>query len=212
MADGGVGYHWRRYARSYWLSYCHQSPVCRKVRGFSLESNQCFVGFQSKYTGVGCHFLLQCMKVKSESEVAQLCPTCSDPMDCSLPGSSIHGIFQARVLEWGAIAFSDTASRSDFNAHILLTAPQCLSLGLCIASASTFLPFLLPILPLPIPKHWSFYFGSNFAYIHPLCNLMYRQSFHLPCTQMVSKSKYQAQLSSNQIFMSSFLPDSHLNG
>ena len=45
------------------------------------------------------------MKVKSESEVAQLCPTLSDPMDCSLPGSSIHGIFQARVLEWGAIAF-----------------------------------------------------------------------------------------------------------
>ena len=56
-------------------------------------------------TGVGCHVLLQCMKVKSESEVAQSCPTLSDPMDCSLPGSSIHGIFQARVLEWGAIAF-----------------------------------------------------------------------------------------------------------
>ena len=59
-----------------------------------------------KNTGVGCHFLLQCIKVKSESEVAQLYPTLSDPMDCSLPGSSIHGIFQARVLEWGAIAFS----------------------------------------------------------------------------------------------------------
>ena len=59
-----------------------------------------------KNTGVGCHFLLQCMKVKSESEVAQSCPTPSDPMDCSPPGSSIHGIFQARVLEWGAIAFS----------------------------------------------------------------------------------------------------------
>ena len=57
-----------------------------------------------KNTGVGCHFLLQCMKVKSESEVTQSCPTLSDPMDCSLPGSSIHGIFQARVLEWGAIA------------------------------------------------------------------------------------------------------------
>ena len=57
-----------------------------------------------KNTGVGCHFLLQCMKVKSESEVAQSCPTLSDPVDCSLPGSSIHGIFQARVLEWGAIA------------------------------------------------------------------------------------------------------------
>ena len=59
-----------------------------------------------KNTGVGCHFLLQCMKVKSESEVAQSVPTLSDPMDCSSPGSSVHGIFQARVLEWGAIAFS----------------------------------------------------------------------------------------------------------
>ena len=61
-----------------------------------------------KSTGVGCHFFLQCMKVKSESEseVAKSCPTLSDSMDCSLPGSSIHGIFQARVLEWGAIAFS----------------------------------------------------------------------------------------------------------
>ena len=61
-----------------------------------------------KKTGVGCHFLLQCMKVKSESEVAQSCLTLSDPMDCSLPGSSVHGIFQARVLEWDAIAFSGT--------------------------------------------------------------------------------------------------------
>ena len=55
---------------------------------------------------MGCHFLLQCMKVKSESEVSQSWLTLSDPMDCSLPGSSAHGIFQARVLEWGAIAFS----------------------------------------------------------------------------------------------------------
>ena len=61
-----------------------------------------------KNTGVGCHFLLQCMKVKSESEVAQSCLTPSDPMDRSPPGSSVHGIFQARVLEWGAIAFSRT--------------------------------------------------------------------------------------------------------
>ena len=70
-----------------------------------------------KNTGVACHFLIQCMKVKSESEkvkvkseseVSQSCPTLSDPMDCSLPDSSIHGIFQARVLEWGAIAFSVT--------------------------------------------------------------------------------------------------------
>ena len=63
--------------------------------------------FPGKNTGVGCHFLLQCMKVKSESQVAQSCLTLGDPMDCSLPGSSIHGIFQARVLEWGATAFSE---------------------------------------------------------------------------------------------------------
>ena len=60
----------------------------------------------NKNTAVGCHFLLQCIKVKSEREVAQSCPTLSDPMDCSPPDFSIHGIFQARVLEWGAIAFS----------------------------------------------------------------------------------------------------------
>ena len=59
-----------------------------------------------KNTGVGCHFLLQCRKVKIDSEVAQSCPTLSNVMDCSLPGSSIHGIFQARVLEWVSIAFS----------------------------------------------------------------------------------------------------------
>ena len=61
-----------------------------------------------KNTGVGCHFLLQCIKVKSESEVAQSCLTLHNPRDCSPPGSSIHGVVQARVLEWGAIAFSGT--------------------------------------------------------------------------------------------------------
>ena len=65
-----------------------------------------------KNTGVGCHFLLQRMRVKSESEVAQSCPTLCDPMDCSLPGSSVHGISQARVLEWGAIAFSRKDQRA----------------------------------------------------------------------------------------------------
>jgi len=59
---------------------------------------------------VGCHFLLQCMKVKSESEVAQSCLTLCDPIDGSPPGSSARGIFQARVLEWGATAFSGETS------------------------------------------------------------------------------------------------------
>ena len=72
-----------------------------------------------KNTGVGCHCFLQCMKVKSESEVAQSCPTLSEPMDCSLPGSSAHGIFQARVLEWGAIAFSEVLTRGTFIGKVM---------------------------------------------------------------------------------------------
>ena len=75
-----------------------------------------------KNTGVGYHFLLQCMKVESESEVIQLCLTLSDPMDCSLPGSSIHGIFQLTVLEWGAIAFSTMGTRRayfDYFKHLV---------------------------------------------------------------------------------------------
>ena len=71
-----------------------------------------------KNTGVGCHFLLQCMKVKSESEVAQSHPTRSDPMDCNLPGSSVHGILQARVLEWVAISFSFYAEYIMLNAGL----------------------------------------------------------------------------------------------
>ena len=81
-----------------------------------------------KNTGVGCQFLLQCMKVKSESEVAQSCPTLSDAMDCSPPGSSIHRVFQARVLEWGAIAFSGfhlyMDLKYDINQHVYKTGLQ----------------------------------------------------------------------------------------
>ena len=73
-----------------------------------------------KNTGVGRHLLLQCVKVKSESEVAQSFPTLSDPMDCSLTGSSVHGIFQARVLEWGAIAFSELLHIEWINSKTLL--------------------------------------------------------------------------------------------
>ena len=64
-----------------------------------------------KHTGGGCHFLLQCMEVKSEREVTQSCLTLCNPVNCSLPGSSVHRISQARVLEWAAIAFSATQSR-----------------------------------------------------------------------------------------------------
>ena len=76
-----------------------------------------------KNTGVSCHFLLQYMKMKSESEVAQSFPTLRDPMDCSLPGSSIHGIFQARVLEWGAIAFSKILYSTTTTAKSLQSCP-----------------------------------------------------------------------------------------
>ena len=79
-----------------------------------------------KSTRVGCHFLLQCMKVKSESEVAQLCPTLSHPMDCSLLGFSVHGIFQARVQEWGAVAFSGVVARKVYVILILSLYVTCL--------------------------------------------------------------------------------------
>ena len=84
------------------------------VRPHGLQPTRLLCPWDSpgKNTGVGCHFLLQCMKVESESEVTQSCLTLSDPKDCSLPGSSIHGIFRATVLEWGAIAFSDSILKS----------------------------------------------------------------------------------------------------
>ena len=72
-----------------------------------IDGSSPILGILQARTGVGCHFLLQYMKVKSESEVTQSCPTLSDPMDCRLPGSSVHGILLARVLEWVAIAFFD---------------------------------------------------------------------------------------------------------
>ena len=79
-------------------------------------------------TGVGYHFLPQSMKVKSESEVVQSCPTLRDPMDCSLPGSSIQGIFQARVLEWGAITFSKVLGplQNQKKNHRVLSSPPVL--------------------------------------------------------------------------------------
>ena len=109
-----------------------------------------------KNTGVGCHFLLQCMKVKSESEVAQSCPTLSDPMDCSPPGSSIHGIFQARALEWGAIAFSghktladpqtlflkSHISKATFSLELKWTCCSCIY-NSCLNSFKAFLRFLI---------------------------------------------------------------------
>ena len=83
--------------------HCHPRASSAKTRGFHTQLDE----GPDKNTGVGCHFLLQCMKVKSESEVTQSCPTLGDPMDCSLPGFSVHGILQTRTLEWVAISFSN---------------------------------------------------------------------------------------------------------
>ena len=98
------------YHRVYNRCCCCQvaSVVSDSVRTHGLQPTRFLRPWDSpgKNTGVGCHFLLQCMKVESESEVTQSCLTLSNPMDCSLPGSSIHGIFRATLLEWGAIAFS----------------------------------------------------------------------------------------------------------
>ena len=103
-----------------------------------------------KNTGVGCHFLLQCMKVKSEREVAQSCPTPSDPMNCSPPGSSIYGIFQARVLEWVAIAFSALSSTSCFRGWIMP----------------------LPTLLSPLMQMWILY-GNGLIYTSRICPLLH---------------------------------------
>ena len=88
---------------------CYTSVVSDCVRSQRWQPTRLPRPWDSpgKNTWVGCHFLLQCMKVESESEVAQSCLTLRNPVDCSPPASSVHGIFQARVLEWGAIAFSD---------------------------------------------------------------------------------------------------------
>ena len=86
-----------------------------------IDGAHCLWDSPGKNSGVGCHFLLQCMKMKSESEVAQSCPTLSNPMDCSPPGSSVHGIFQARGLEWGAIAFSVQRVRHDLMTEYIHT-------------------------------------------------------------------------------------------
>ena len=104
------------------LSHFSRVRLCATPQ-MAAQQVPCPCDFPGKITGVGCHFLLQCMKVKSESEVAQLCQTLCDPMDCSLPGSSIHGIFQARVLEWGAIAFSENLPTSlQIRAEVLTVA------------------------------------------------------------------------------------------
>ena len=124
----------------------------------------------SKNTGVGCHFLLQCMKVKSESEVAQSCPIPSNPMDCSLPGSSTHGIFQARLLEWGAIAFSDIYMSPPF-----FTFPSHVGhhrTSMCVLTSYLFYTqqcvYISPKLPIIPPSSWNRFNSFIRVYWHSL--------------------------------------------
>ena len=133
-----------------------------------------------KKTGVGCHFLLQCMKVKSESEVAQSCPTHSDPMDRSLPGSSIHGIFQARVLEWGAIAFCGVSksqtqqsdwTTKDIHLHCFLSSYVCEIITNIIVIFPSFrrhFPMgVSDLWMLSEQRHYQFFLWTTFSYIGP---------------------------------------------
>jgi len=123
-----------------------------------------------KNTGVGCHFLLQCMKVKSEREVAQSCPTLSDPMDCSLPGSSVHGIFHAKVLEWGAIALSLSIINSQSLLKLMSIESVMPSNHLILYHPLLLLPSIFPnirvfsnesALCIRWPKYWSFSFNIS---------------------------------------------------
>ena len=121
-----------------------------------------------KNTGVGCHFLLQCVKVKSESEVAQSCPTLSDPMDCSLPGSSVHGSFQTRVLEWGAIAFSIVVYYIAFK-YVLIDVISLFHILSSFKDSATILWFIY-ILALANWCVWFFFFffreGQKLSYLN----------------------------------------------
>ena len=122
-----------------------------------------------KNTGVGRHFLLQCRKVKSESEVAQSCLTPSDPMDCSLPGSSIHGIFQARILEWGAIAFSMYTYIPSFLNFFLFRVSQSFSEGCLVMSDSLRSHGLYSPWNFPGQNSLSLLQGSSHSGIEPRC-------------------------------------------
>ena len=119
-------------------------------------------------TGVGCHFLLQCIKVKSESEVAQSCPTLCDPIDGSPPGSPIPGILQARTLEWVAISFSNASKwKVKGKSHRYLQL-LCLPLGLIPWSLCSVLPYLLYLLYFKVYFVWYEDCYSSFLFL-PIC-------------------------------------------
>ena len=119
---------------------------------------------------MGCHFLRQCMKVKSESEVAQSCPTLRDPMDCRLPGSSIHGIFQARVLEWGA-----TVARK-VESNVVTSSPHCIAINVCSVMFNSLCTPASPLCP------WNFS-GKN---IGVECHFLLQGSSPPRCLNRIS--------------------------
>ena len=124
-----------------------------------------------KNTGVGCHFLLQCMNVKSESKVAQLCPTLSDLLDCSPPGSSIHGIFQARVLEWGAIAFSEESPRIIIISIVkLVPFFQDNANFVRIMQVSFEIEYTLSPLYIARYQYWDLWHGSDYGICTTVCH------------------------------------------
>ena len=126
-----------------------------------------------KNTGVGCHDLLQCMKVKSESEVIQSCPTLSNPMDCSLPGASVHGIFQARVLEWVATAFSSRA-----RSHLILSLENFCGLTSFFLASPFAGIYISTLYPLKIQSPLSYLI---FIFQNSLISLIYVITFCMPC-------------------------------
>ena len=148
-----------------------------------------------KNAGVGCHYLLQCMKGKSESKVAQLCPTLSDPMDCSLPGSSVHGIFQASVLEWVAIAFSSYLSRiRQMNGMIFC----------CCCSVTQLYPTLCNPMDCSMPGFPVLYHPPEFAqtHVHWVSDVIQPSHPLLPPFPALNLSQHQGIFPVNQLFTS----------
>ena len=149
-----MGKQWKQWQTLFWglqnhcrwwllllllLSYFSRVRLCVAPRQQPTRL-LCPWDFPGKSTGVSCHFLLQCIKVKSESEVAQSCLTLSDPMYCSPPGSSVHRMFQARVLEWGAIDFSDGNCSHEIKRHQLLGRKVMTNLDSILKSRDITLP------------------------------------------------------------------------
>ena len=168
-----------------------------------------------KNTGVGCHFLLQCMKVKSKSEVAQSSPTLRDPMDCSLPGSSIHGTFQARVLKWVAIAFSTWNDERRFKinsslylglSHLIFNAQIHIAWTILRTKDRKLLDSRVTRNKSPSRKHscnfsWGHFFPPAYCCSCPLCTVWGGSSIPV----------FQCEISHHETYLVSFLFPDYIN-